>query len=152
MRKPIIFIASLIVIAGFILAGCDSSSEKISDAHENVKDAKDNVADAEYDLYIAKQDSSEEYLKFKRESEDRINELDNQIAELKLKISKEKKNEQNESMELLNDLERRTAQMKKELKEYVATKDKDWIMFRDKYKKNMDDLGKSISNFFTNTE
>lgn len=150
MKIQIIFLASLILIFGLILSGCDSSAKKVADARENVNEAKNDVSDAEHDLYVAKQDSSEEYQTFKRESEDRITKLDNKIAELKLKLSKEKRNNKNET--LLKDYEQKTAQMKKELIEYKEDKVNDWKVFRDKFNRNMDELGHSISNFFTNTK
>lgn len=152
MKFTIAIIATLVISALLMSTGCDSSAKKVADAQEKVNDAKENVSDAEYDLYIAKHDSTADYRTFKRESEDRIAKLDKKIAELKLKISKEKRNQKSESLKLLNDLELKTAQLKKELIEYVEDKNNDWIGFRDNFNKNLDELGISISNFFSDTK
>jgi PBP1b-binding outer membrane lipoprotein LpoB len=152
MRNAIISIVSMALFSVFIFAGCDSSAEKVADARENVKDAKDNVADAEYELLKAKQDSTAEFLIFKRESEDKITKLDNKIAELKLKISKEQGNAQNESLKLLKAFEEKTELLKKELNDYKKDKNEDWKVFRNNFNENMDELGKSLSNFYTDTK
>lgn len=152
MKNTFIFFTSLILIAGYILAGCDSSAKNVADARENVKDAKDDVADAEYSLYEAKHDSTAEYQTFKRDSEDKITKLNDKIAELKLKISKEQRTEKTKSLELLEDLQKRTDQMVIDLKQYKANKSDDWKVFRDNFKKNMSDIEITVSNFLTDTK
>lgn len=149
MKNSILIFTSLILCLGFLFVGCDSSAEKVIDARKGVKEAKNNVADAEFDLYVAKQDSTEEYKEFKRDAEDQIVKLEKKIAEIKLKISKEQKNQKSESMKLLTVLEQRIDMMKIELKDYQADKNNDWDLFRKDFNKNMDELGISISNFFT---
>jgi hypothetical protein len=50
---------------------------------------------------------------------------------------------------MVTKLEQKTADMKKNLKEYKEEGKEQWESFKTKFNRNMDDLGQSISNFFS---
>ena len=143
----IIFITAVVV--GVILVGCDSSAKKVADAREDVQKANDNMSTAQVDLYQAEQDSSYEFQKYKKESEERIRIYEQKIADLKLQIAREKKDGRSDYNKLVADLEQKNAELRKNLNEYKMDKQNKWEEFKYKFDRNLEDLGNSISNFFT---
>lgn len=150
MRKSIFVTAALVVITGVILFGCDTSSEKVKDAREDVKATSADVLVAKKDLQQAIKDSTEDFHRFHRESEERISNYEKNIAELKVRIAAEKKANRTKYEKIIADLELKTAAMKADLKEYNEDGKDNWAEFKIKFNRNMDDIGNSITNFFTN--
>jgi len=149
MKNKITIIVLTTFLMLTILIACDSSAKKVENARENVQTSKENVTTAQDDLNQAVKDSAYEYQTFKKESEDRIRKYELNIAELKNKIAKEKIEGKTQYQKTVNDLEQKTADLKRNLNEYkVENKDK-WEAFKIKFNRNMDDLGKSITNFFS---
>ncbi len=149
MYKIIIIFITTVFMAGVFLTSCDSSAKKVEDAREDLQTANDEVSDAQLDLFQAKQDSSDDYQEYKKESEARIKEYDKSIAELKMKIANEKKYSRTEYQKLVAGLEQKNAELKKSLNEYKEDGQDKWQSFKTKFNSDMDGLGKSISNFFS---
>ena len=150
MNKKIVIVIASIFLTWTILISCDSSSKKVEDARENVQTTTDNAAIASQDLNKAIQDSTDQYQKFKKESESRINYYEKIIADLKTKIDKEKKDGKTEYQKMVAGLEQKTTELRKNLNDYKKAGKDDWESFKIKFNHNMDDLGNSISNFFSN--
>lgn len=149
MKKKLSLFLLIAFLSGSILISCDSSAKKVEDAREDVQTSKESVAEANIHLSQAVQDSTNDYRQFRTESEQRIAGYEKNIAELKVKISQEKKEGKSKYQKLLKDLEEEVAYLKQNLKEYKEDGNDKWIAFKTKFNSNMDDLGKSISNFFS---
>jgi hypothetical protein len=131
------------------LVGCQSEGEKVDDARMELQTSKDNVIQAKTELTQAIKDSTEEYQNFKMQSELRILQHEKDIAELKLQIAKTNKTTKSNYEKMIVDLEQKNYLLKENLKTYNEKGKENWEAFKIKFSRNMDDLGNSISNFFT---
>lgn len=104
---------------------------------------------AKTELTQAIKDSTEEYQNFKMQSELRILQHEKDIAELKLQIAKTNKTTKSNYEKMIVDLEQKNYLLKENLKTYNEKGKENWEAFKIKFSRNMDDLGNSISNFFT---
>ncbi len=148
MKKSVLIAAAVSIFAGAIIFGCDNSSEDVKDAREDVQATKEDVLDAKKDLEQAIKDSTEDFHRFQRLSQERISNYEKNIAELKLRISAEKKANKTKYEKMIADLELKTAELKEDLQEYKEDGKDNWTEFKIKFNRNMDDIGNSITNFF----
>jgi len=148
MKNKILLMLAFGSFASVTLSSCDSTEKKVEEARENMLETTENAEVAKNDLNKAIRDSSTEFQKFQKESDNRIVSYDKQIAELKNKINQEKGVNKSKYQKVIQGFESKVAEMKKELKE-AKEDDKDkWKEFKTKFNSNLDDLGTSISNFF----
>jgi hypothetical protein len=145
--KILVFAMALSLYA--FLPGCQSESGKVEDARMELQQSKDDVVEARAELTQALKDSTEDFQNFKRQSELRILQHERDIAELKLQIAKTNKNTKTNYEKMIIDLEQRNYLLKENLKTYNEKNKENWENFKTKFSRNMDDLGNSISNFFT---
>lgn len=145
--KIIVFASAFIMLT--FLVGCQSEGEKVDDARMELQTSKDNVIQAKTELTQAIKDSTEEYQNFKMQSELRILQHEKDIAELKLQIAKTNKTTKSNYEKMIVDLEQKNYLLKENLKTYNEKGKENWEAFKIKFSRNMDDLGNSISNFFT---
>jgi hypothetical protein len=149
MMNKINIIVATAFIAGTMLIGWNASAQSLKNAHENAITSMNNISEAN-DTNRSIQISNDRFQKFKKESEDRISNYEKNIAELKQKIKDEKNEGKTKYQKLVADLEQKTADLKKNLNEYKEEGNHKWKSFKIKFNHNMDELGKSISNFFSN--
>lgn len=149
MRKSIAIIVASAFLTGICILGCESSAQKVEAARNNVDASNYNAFDVKSELNQAVKDSTHEFQKFQKESEDRISNYEKNIADIKLKIAKEKRSHKSEYQKMVSDLEVKTAELKKDLKEYKVEGKEKLNAFKTKFSSNLEDLGQSISNFFT---
>lgn len=148
MKNMISTIAISALIVGTVISGCDSSSKKVEVAREEVKTSQDNAQVAQDNLNKAIQDSTNEFLKFKSESDMKIDNYEKTISAIKVKLEAEKKYNTKLNKKNLTDLEMKRAELKKTLAEYKREGRSDWTEFKNKLNKDINDLDKSIANFF----
>jgi hypothetical protein len=148
MIKKNYFLAVIILIAGTMITGCNSTDNKIENAENKLQAANDNVSAAKQDLNNAIKDSLTEYQKFKQESNEKIAAFDNSISELKVKIAKEKKENKARYERKLAGLEQQNRNMKKDLEEFKEDGKEKWYSFKAKFNYDMDNLGTAIKGFF----
>jgi hypothetical protein len=126
----------------FLLFSCQTREQEIESARMDVAESKQTLNQAIID-------STEDYNNFKLQSELRIKQYEEKIAELKVKIAKEKRSSRTASEKTLADLDRRNELMKQNLKEYKATGKNNWEMFKVNVNSSLDSLGNSITDFFS---
>ena len=148
MKNMISTIAIFALIAGTVITGCDSSSKKVEVAREEVKTSQDNAQVAQDNLNKAIQDSTNEFLKFKSESDMKIDNYEKTISAIKVKLEAEKKYNTKLNKKNLSDLEMKRTELKKTLAEYKREGRSDWAEFKNKLNQDIDALDKSIANFF----
>jgi hypothetical protein len=147
MKTSIITLAITLITAGTMLTGCLKSDKNIENAQNKVQDAENNVAQAKHELNQAINDSIQE---FKKAAQDKIILYEKNIAEFKIKLENDKKAGKAKYEKKLTELEQKNSDMKKKLVEYKEEGKEAWESFRTTFSHDMDELGNSISNFFSN--
>lgn len=142
MKFKIIILLVAAFIAAPNLISCDPAPKKVEDARENVESAKN-------ELNTAIRDSSDNFQKFQRESEVKISGYEKDIADLKVKIAHAKQSGRIKYQKMVNDLDVKIADLKHNLKEYKEDGKDKWEVFKVNFNRDMEKVGKSISNFFT---
>ncbi len=148
MKNIISTIAISAFIAGTVITGCDSTAKKVEVAREEVKTSQDNAQVAQDNLNKAVQDSTNEFLKFKSESEMKIENYEKTIAAIKVKLEAEKKYNTKLNKKNLANLEMKRSELKKTLDEYKREGRNDWAEFKNKLNSDLEGLDKAIANFF----
>jgi hypothetical protein len=131
MKKILLLLAVIIVTAGTTLNSCKTSAQK-----------------AEIIQIKQQQVSTDEYLKFRIDSEARIVEQEKSIAGFKSKISIEKKDNRKKYELALARLEQKNTEMKKKLNDYHDDENDQWVSFRSDFNREMEQLGRALKNFY----
>ena len=143
MKTPIIRMVVLATLASVALTSCNNSPKA---KEENLNEAKDEVVDAREDLTQARLDSISDFNKYKESIEKKLTENESVIADLKSKNDSKDKSTQALYLQQLNKLELKNAELKSKLENYKQGPEQKWELFQVDLNKDMDDLGKSISN------
>lgn len=126
-------------LASMLAVSCSTPEEKVEAKMENVEDAQQ-------DLDQAKAEYTEEYNKFKLESEQKITANEKLIAELKENAKNMKKEAKIDYDKAVADLEAKNNAMKVRV-EKVKDEDKDnWEAFKKEFNHDMDELGEAFKN------
>lgn len=135
--KAALFMAVVAIAA----VGCNSPQQKA----DKLQSAEENVIVAQDELDQAIMDSTNEYTRFKIESETKLIENDVKIAELKAKLKSDKIEIRNKYEKELLELETKNATLKVNMSEYQESDKSQWEKFKVSFNDDMDELGKSIS-------
>ena len=140
MKRSILGLAALTLIAGTTLTMCNTPAEKL-------EHAKHNVIEANKDLEKA----NEEYLSDIEHNRKVTNEKaaanEKSIAEFKERIAHEKKEDKAEYKHKIAELERENSDMKLKMDNYKADGKEQWETFKAGFNHDMDKLDESIKNF-----
>ncbi len=139
MKKSILILASITIITSLTLTSCSTSSEKV----ENAEQA---VIDADNDLDKAKKDYTEEYNKFKLESDEKITANEKLIADLKEYSKNKKKEAKIEYEKSIDNLEVMNNVMKEKINDYQDEGNDQWQSFKDEFNHDMLELGQAIND------
>ncbi len=162
MKNIIATIAISMILAGFLISGCDSSSKEVDAAREEVKIsqedsktaqenariAQENAKIAQNNLNKAIEDSTKEFLIFKSESEKRIDNYEKSISDIKDKLAAEKKYNTKLNQKNLSYLEMKREELKRTLADYKRDGTSDWGQFKYNLNNDIEALDKSITDFF----
>lgn len=132
-----------IVILGIV--GCNSPKQKA----EKLENAEENVIEAQQELNEAVIDSTNEYDRFKAESEAKLIANDVKIAALKDQLKTDKKEIRTKYEKQLTELEQKNAKLKSNIAEYKETDKSNWEKFKVSFNEDLDALGKAISGMAT---
>ena len=132
-----------IVILG--IAGCNSPKQKA----EKLENAEENVIEAQQELNEAVIDSTNEYDRFKAESEAKLIANDVKIAALKDQLKTDKKEIRTKYEKQLTELEQKNAKLKSNIAEYKDIDKSNWEKFKVSFNEALDALGKAISGIAT---
>lgn len=146
MRNKTSTIISALFLSGIVLAGCQSSSDKVKNAQENVQDAKVQVKEAQLELNQALKDSIQQ---FKAETNLIIANNETKIAAFKLKIEQANKATKSEYEKAVADLEQKNSELKVKLGNYNDEGADKWQEFKSEFKSDLNKLGKALSDFTT---
>ena len=94
-------------------------------------------------------DSTNEYDRFKAESEAKLIANDVKIAALKDQLKTDKKEIRTKYEKQLTELEQKNAKLKSNIAEYKETDKSNWEKFKVSFNEDLDALGKAISGIAT---
>lgn len=140
MKKLIVTLVLPLFLMGALIISCDSSADKQVDNKKLTEPKQDSIN--------MHQDTLAAYQNFINKSEERIKVYEENIAELKSKIAEHKKKDQANYEKKLALLEQKTKALEAKVIIYKEKKMKDWNEKQVEFKKDMDELGKAIANFF----
>lgn len=143
MKRSIIKMAMLTAVVSIALIGCNNSPKE---KEEDLKDAKEEVVDARADLASSRLDSISDFNKYKESIEKKLIENEKVIANLKSNNTSNDKSTQALYVKQLDKLELKNAELKSKIENYKQGPEQKWELFQVDFNKEIDDLGKSISN------
>ena len=145
MNLPNLKTMALAGIVTLGIAGCNSPKQKA----EKLENAEENVIEAQQELNEAVIDSTNEYDRFKAESEAKLIANDVKIAALKDQLKTDKKEIRTKYEKQLTELEQKNAKLKSNIAEYKETDKSNWEKFKVSFNEDLDALGKAISGMAT---
>jgi hypothetical protein len=131
----------LICIATAVITSCNFSTEQKA---ETLEKAKANVEEASQDLDIARADSAE-YANYKIESEKKLRENELLIADMKDRMKSERKVNRVKYKMQLDSLDMQNSQLRNDMHLYSSQGKENWEKFKKGFNKELDALGKAIS-------
>ena len=143
MKTKKIIVPVVFTYALFLIASCNSPSEKVEKAQENVTEAKEELNKAEND-YVSDMN------RFRIETDSSIAENQKRIDELKQKAEMDKKEIKEKNQKKIAELEQRNKDLKRRIDEYKGEGNDKWQSFKREFKRDMEELGQAIRDIGTN--
>jgi len=150
MKKTILTLAVTLFVAGNIFTGCSNSpsqTQKVENAEQKVLDAKTDVREAQNDLNAIQNEAEMNYQQFRIVYDNKIMANEKSIAELKVNVAGANEENRITYKKKLAELERRNDDLKIELNNSKSEGADEWLKFKNKFKNDMDDLGKAFADF-----
>ena len=151
MKKTMITKAMAIaIIAGGIFTGCMSQAQKDEAARTKVENARKDLNEAKVEAQVVAQKTAtaEEWRLFKNESEIKIKDNEVRIAELKVQLNKPGTILDPLYVKRIDTLEEQNKGMRNRITVYEKNQS-DWESFKREFNRDMDALGKSLKDVFT---
>ncbi len=150
MKKTIFSLAIATIVAGTMITGCQSTTEKTENSNNQMQKSMNDDDGSQMESSTMTKDSITDYQKFKKESEEKISALEKSIAEFKVKISTAKKDTKAEYEKKLASLEQKNNELKKKLEDYKDDGQDNWSKFKSEFNHDMDELGKAFKDLTVN--
>jgi len=141
MKTTLFTMTFLAFLAATGLTGCNFTTEQKA---ETLEDAKANMEEASADLDQARLDSAET-ANYKVETEIKLRSNDLLIADMKDKMKAEREETRARYTKSLDSLEQQNSRLRNNIKTYNSAGKENWEKFKQSFNKEMDALGKSIS-------
>lgn len=138
-------ILKVAIIAGITSFGLMACNETPKDKELKVEEAQENLEEAQQTYEQTTSDSINEHAAFVKETEMNLQANDEKIAALKMKMTSEKKDMKIKYEKKIKEIEDRNNKIKNNLKEHDQDNQSNWSQFKDNVNKEMDEIGKSIS-------
>ncbi|MCF8451510.1 MAG: hypothetical protein K9G49_16680 [Taibaiella sp.] len=139
MKKSILAVASILMIAGSTFTSCDTPKDEVVNAQENVADAQKNLDEATDD-YIAEIES------FRTETNAKIDANEKSIADLKASVAEKSAATKSAYWSKIAELEKRNSELKTRMAEYKADGKDNWGTFKSEFNHDMDGLGDAFKD------
>lgn len=134
-------ILKVTILGCFLIAGMANC---VKTHKQKVKSAQIEVVEAKQDLQQSRADSAE-YAKYKAEVEIILKENKMKIAALKANMKSVDKESQTLYNKMIDELDQKNSELELKIKEFQKDSKENWDNFRLDFNKQMDQLGKSIS-------
>lgn len=135
MKNKYFILAIIVLIAGAVFTSCSGSKENVNQTNEDLK-----VEQAQY---------AKEWQQFKSDAELKINDNEQKIDELKLKIKTARIDFQTKYEKEVTVLEQKNTDLKKKISEYKYEGKDKWEQFKQEFNRDIDIVGNAIKNIFT---
>lgn len=142
MKKIIYFLSILTLLTGILLFGCEAT-QKDNEENKTTDVVVIKEADSDNATVVVIKATPEEWRLFKLESEQKINDNQARIAELKRKLNKPGKMFDKMYANKINRLEEQNAALRLRIVTYEETQT-DWQKFKEEFNHDMDELGKAL--------
>ncbi|MBK8490417.1 MAG: hypothetical protein IPL49_05775 [Saprospirales bacterium] len=141
--KQLIFILAVatMFMAGTVFTGCQTAAEK-----EQADQDRLEAAQADLDAAADKLATAEEWRAFKTESEEKINDIEIRIAELKEKMKNSGKILDGLYAQRIETLEQKNRDLRTKMANYEQNQS-DWESFKREFNHDMDELGQALKDF-----
>lgn len=143
MKYPKTYKLVLYLVVSIFILSCNKSPKA---KEEVLNNAKKDVVMASDDLTRATKDSINEFNKYKSNIQFKLVENDKIITDLKSKIKDFDKNKQTSYYKQIEKLQLRNTELKLKIENYKQGPSQKWELFKMDFNKELDELGKSISN------
>ena len=141
MKTTILTMTFLALLATAGLTGCNFTTEQKA---ETLEDAKANMEEASADLDQARRDAAE-YANYKVETEIKLKSNDLLIADRKDKMKADRQETSARYAKSVDSLDAQNSRLRNNMKTYRSAGKENWEKFKLSFNKEMDALGKSIS-------
>ena len=146
MKHSMFFLAAMGIVAAILLTGCEKTSE------QKVNNANENVGTAKQDLKDAQTEAAAEWQTFKNESEQQIAANEKRIDAFKEKMDKAGPKMKAKYDKDVENLEQRNRDLKQKLEDYKDEGPSKWQEFKTNFKRDMDAIGKTMTDIFKDTK
>jgi hypothetical protein len=154
-------IAVIIVLSGFIFGCSQSSNKEVKEANENLSEARSELTDAQVnENEAAKAKQVAEWTYFKTEADSSIASMQNDLEKMGVRIEKaSEKNKQKMKADyakaesnvaaLREKLRQQNVEFENDMERFDDNASEKTQSFKREFKRDMDDLGKSLKDLFT---
>ena len=140
-----LYITILALIAGVMITGCNTPTQKVEKAKVEVDQAQDDLDQAKLDYHA-------EIESFKNETKEKTITNEQMIAELKARIAKEKKEARVMYEKRIAELEKKNNELKENINNYKDEGKDNWESFKDEFSNDMKNLGTALKDFFRDSQ
>lgn len=147
-----IFAMATTVLLGTIFTGCKSPAQKVEDARTDVRDANADLRDAKLDASKrAEMDARDkEWKTFRQESEVKIKDNENRIAELRSSIKESGRDIDAAYEKNIDALEQRSKNIRNKMETYAYDNNMNsWDTFKREFNRDMDEIRKAFKDLVT---
>jgi uncharacterized membrane protein YqiK len=144
--KKIIYLLSLSLLIGSTTQSCEMTSKE-----DKAKEATEKAEAEVQEANVAAEEAAkeQEWVVFKSEAERKIQENEKRINDLRAQLTKPGKMLDGIYKQRIEAIELRNAELRAKISSYESTQS-DWENFKTDFNREMDAVGKSISDFATN--
>ncbi|MBK9478737.1 MAG: peptidase M23 [Bacteroidetes bacterium] len=143
MKISILSVTAASIISFVVLTSCSSPEKKVDTAQENVTNAQAELAKA-----------NEEYLadveNYRKETAEKIEQNEKDLAAFKLKISNEKKDAKAAYTKRIAELDEKNKGLKQKMNEYKEDGKDNWNAFKSEFNHDMEEMGKAFKDLTVN--
>lgn len=139
-KLKVSFLATLVSL---VCISCNNSPKA---KEENLNDARDKVEEAKVELSKSTLDSISEINKYKRSIKIKLVENEKVITNLKAKNISKDESTKKIYIKQLDRLIMKNEELRHKIEDYQEAPEQKWELFKVDFNKEIDDLGKSISN------
>lgn len=139
MKSSIVVLAATGLLAGILISGCASSSDR-------------EVATSKQEAREARAEHRAEWKAFKRESEQKIDANQAKIDEFKEKMDNAGPERKARYADRVAKLEQKNSDLRKRLEGYQDREPSKWEEFKTNFKHDMDGVGEAMSDLFKGSD